>query len=80
MTTPGLSGVTEQDLLALSAAIDRGDLRAPVTETSLQARGLGHLAPALRPYLELGPDGPRLYGGGYSEYVAASGHEAPGLH
>ena len=30
--------------------------------------------------LELGPDGPRLYGGGYSEYVAASGHEAPGLH
>jgi ATPase subunit of ABC transporter with duplicated ATPase domains len=29
--------------------------------------------------LELGPDGPTLYGGGYSEYVARSGHEAPGL-
>lgn len=29
--------------------------------------------------LELGPDGPRVYGGGYREYVAASGHEAPGL-
>jgi ATPase subunit of ABC transporter with duplicated ATPase domains len=30
--------------------------------------------------LELGPDGPTVYGGGYLEYVARSGHEAPGLH
>ena len=29
--------------------------------------------------LELTPDGPLLYGGGYLEYVARSGHEAPGL-
>jgi ATPase subunit of ABC transporter with duplicated ATPase domains len=29
--------------------------------------------------LELTPDGPLTYGGGYLEYVAASGHEAPGL-
>ncbi|WP_437285431.1 ribosomal protection-like ABC-F family protein [Sorangium sp. So ce406] len=29
--------------------------------------------------LELMPDGPRIYGGGYLEYVAQSGHEAPGL-
>jgi len=29
--------------------------------------------------LELGPEGPRPYTGGYTEYVAASGHEAPGL-
>ncbi|HYC55497.1 MAG TPA: ABC-F family ATP-binding cassette domain-containing protein [Candidatus Binatia bacterium] len=29
--------------------------------------------------LELGPDGPVTYGGGYREYVEASGHEAPGL-
>jgi ATPase subunit of ABC transporter with duplicated ATPase domains len=29
--------------------------------------------------LELLPEGPRVYGGGYTEYVAASGHEAPGL-
>ncbi len=29
--------------------------------------------------LELTPDGPHLYGGGYSEYVSESGHEAPGL-
>ena len=28
--------------------------------------------------LELGPDGPVAYGGGYTEYVARSGHEAPG--
>ncbi len=29
--------------------------------------------------LELGSDGPVVYNGGYREYVAASGHEAPGL-
>ena len=29
--------------------------------------------------LELAPDGPTPYGGGYTEYVARSGHEAPGL-
>jgi ATPase subunit of ABC transporter with duplicated ATPase domains len=29
--------------------------------------------------LELNPDGVRQYGGGYKEYVAESGHEAPGL-
>jgi ATPase subunit of ABC transporter with duplicated ATPase domains len=30
--------------------------------------------------LELNPEGPRQYGGGYTEYVAQSGHEAPGVH
>jgi ATPase subunit of ABC transporter with duplicated ATPase domains len=29
--------------------------------------------------LELTPEGPRLYGGGYDEYVATTGQEAPGL-
>ena len=29
--------------------------------------------------LELGAGPPRLYGGGYTEYVAQSGHEAPGM-
>lgn len=29
--------------------------------------------------LELNHDGPRVYNGGYDEYVAESGHEAPGL-
>jgi ATPase subunit of ABC transporter with duplicated ATPase domains len=29
--------------------------------------------------LELLPDGPRVYGGGYVEYVNQSGHEAPGM-
>ena len=29
--------------------------------------------------LELTPEGPHTYGGGYDEYVAQSGHEAPGL-
>ena len=30
--------------------------------------------------LELTPEGLHQYGGGYSEYVARTGHEAPGLH
>ncbi len=30
--------------------------------------------------LELTPDGVHQYGGGYVEYVARTGHEAPGLH
>ncbi|HET9682479.1 MAG TPA: ABC-F family ATP-binding cassette domain-containing protein, partial [Gemmatimonadaceae bacterium] len=29
--------------------------------------------------LELTPEGPHVYGGGYAEYVARTGHEAPGL-
>jgi ATPase subunit of ABC transporter with duplicated ATPase domains len=29
--------------------------------------------------LELLPEGVRMYGGGYTEYVAQSGHEAPGM-
>jgi ATPase subunit of ABC transporter with duplicated ATPase domains len=29
--------------------------------------------------LELTPTGPRTYEGGYDEYVAQSGHEAPGV-
>jgi ATPase subunit of ABC transporter with duplicated ATPase domains len=29
--------------------------------------------------LELTPEGPHQYGGGYSEYVARTGQEAPGL-
>jgi ATPase subunit of ABC transporter with duplicated ATPase domains len=30
--------------------------------------------------LELTPDGIHHYGGGYTEYVAHTGQEAPGLH
>jgi ATPase subunit of ABC transporter with duplicated ATPase domains len=30
--------------------------------------------------LELTPEGIHTYGGGYTEYVARTGHEAPGLH
>jgi ATPase subunit of ABC transporter with duplicated ATPase domains len=30
--------------------------------------------------LELGPEGPKLYGGGYTEYVASTHREAPGLN
>lgn len=59
MKNAGLSAVTEQDLIALGAALDRGDLRAPMSETRLQANGFGHLVEALRPHLELGPEGIR---------------------
>ncbi|WP_437329968.1 phospholipase D-like domain-containing protein [Sorangium sp. So ce381] len=57
MTGAGLSAVTEQDLLALVAALDRGDVRAPMNETGLRANGFGHLVDALRPYLKLGREG-----------------------
>jgi ATPase subunit of ABC transporter with duplicated ATPase domains len=30
--------------------------------------------------LELTPEGIHFYGGGYTEYVARTGQEAPGLH
>ena len=30
--------------------------------------------------LELTPEGVRVYGGGYTEYVESTGQEAPGLH
>jgi ATPase subunit of ABC transporter with duplicated ATPase domains len=30
--------------------------------------------------LELTPEGPRVYGGGYAEYVSMTGYEAPGVH
>jgi hypothetical protein len=30
--------------------------------------------------LELSPQGVHLYGGGYSEYVTETGHEAPGVN
>lgn len=59
MTGAGLSAITEQDLLALVAALDRGTVRAPMNETGLQANGFGHLVDALRPYLRLGVDAVR---------------------
>ncbi len=59
MTGAGLSGITEQDLMSLVAALDRGDLRAPLSETGLQANGFGHMVEALRPHLTLGLDGVR---------------------
>jgi ATPase subunit of ABC transporter with duplicated ATPase domains len=37
---------------------------------------LGHLSNRV---LELTPEGPHVYGGGYREYVARTGREAPGL-
>ena len=52
----GLSQITDQDLTSLRSAIDRGELRAPLREASLQAGGFGHLVEPLRPYLSVGPE------------------------
>jgi len=30
--------------------------------------------------LEITPEGPKIYGGGYAEYVSTTGYEAPGVH
>ena len=38
------------------------------------------LASTTNRVLELTPEGPRVYGAGYTEYVVASGHEAPGVN
>jgi hypothetical protein len=59
VTGAGLSAITEQDLVALVAVLDRGDVGVPMNETSLQANGFGHLVEALGPYLGLGPLGVR---------------------
>ncbi|HEX4334348.1 MAG TPA: phospholipase D-like domain-containing protein [Polyangiaceae bacterium] len=55
----GLSKATDTDLEALLATLDRGELRPPFTETTLQARGLGHLVSMLEPYLGLDEAGLR---------------------
>lgn len=56
---PGLAAVSEHDLAALGAALDRGDVRTPLSATSLQANGFAHVVDALRPYLALGAEGVR---------------------
>ena len=38
-----------------------------------------HLGALTNRVLELTPEGPVPYGGGYSEYVARTGREAPGI-
>lgn len=55
----GLSTVSNGDLEAMIAALDRGDLRPPFSAATLQARGLGHLCETLAPYLVLDAAGLR---------------------
>lgn len=54
MSVVGLSPLSDQDLRSLIAAIDRGEFADPISVTMLQARGIGHLASAISPYLKLG--------------------------
>jgi ATPase subunit of ABC transporter with duplicated ATPase domains len=54
-----------------------GDFEGTLLFVSHDRRFLSSLSNRV---LELGPAGPKLYGGGYTEYVSATGQEAPGLH
>jgi ATPase subunit of ABC transporter with duplicated ATPase domains len=54
-----------------------GDYEGTMLFVSHDRRFLAELSNRI---LELGPEGPHPYSGGYVEYVARSGHEAPGLH
>ena len=53
-----------------------GDYEGTMLFVSHDRRFLGELSNRV---LELNPAGPTVYGGGYREYVARSGHEAPGV-
>ena len=53
-----------------------GDFEGTMLFVSHDRRFLSALSTRV---LELTPDGCATYGGGYLEYVARSGHEAPGL-
>lgn len=53
------------------------DYEGTMLFVSHDRRFLGDLSDRI---LEITPEGALTYGGGYREYVAASGHEAPGLH
>jgi ATPase subunit of ABC transporter with duplicated ATPase domains len=61
-----------KDMIVRSLA----DYEGTMLFVSHDRRFLGSLSNQI---LELGPGGPTVYGGGYLEYVARSGHEAPGL-
>jgi ATPase subunit of ABC transporter with duplicated ATPase domains len=64
--------VTTKDMIVRSLA----DYEGTMLFVSHDRRFLASLSNQV---LELGPGGPTVYGGGYLEYVARSGHEAPGL-
>jgi ATPase subunit of ABC transporter with duplicated ATPase domains len=54
-----------------------GDFEGTMLFVSHDRRFLASLSSRV---LELLPEGPRVYGGGYTEYVARTGYEAPGVH
>jgi len=64
--------VTTKDLLVSALS----DFEGTMVFVSHDRRFLQALSTRV---LELNPTGPKVYGGGYGEYVVASGHEAPGL-
>ena len=67
-------GLTEAEAAGLEAALEA----FPGT-LLLVSHDRRFLAALTNRVLELTPGSAHLYGGGYLEYVAASGHEAPGM-
>jgi ATPase subunit of ABC transporter with duplicated ATPase domains len=70
--TNHLDMATKEMLVAALA-----EFRGTMLFVSHDRHFLGHLSNRV---LELTPDGVHQYGGGYTDYVARTGHEAPGLH
>jgi hypothetical protein len=70
----GLFEVTSADLAAVLAAIDRGELRTPLSHAALQSRGLGHVASAFEPYMALDTAGLRAV---LSALLAERAHRRP---
>ena len=76
----------DQDLLQLAVvageevdAVERGRAE-PLDAADVVVEHDRHFLAALsNRVLELTPEGIHQYGGGYTEYVARTGHEAPGL-
>ncbi len=50
-----------------------------VVDTGIHARGWSEMQ-AIDYFLKNSPAQPHLYTGSYIEYVARTGHEAPGVH
>jgi len=50
----GFADVAVVDLIALRTALETGSLASPITQATLAARGLGHLAATVLPYGSLG--------------------------
>ena len=70
---------TEAQAQSDEAAFYKGKSIELVVGSSAGGGSISGIVAALNRVLELTPEGVHQYGGGYTEYVARTGHEAPGL-